>query len=590
MSNRQAIVETLVTRLSASSGDGHVCLMTGEWGVGKSYLWREDVVKGLGEGQGSVITVSAFGVGDEQQLRRRLFMCSLKNRAAQMAEGDAKKALSGFGSTVWGSLKKAADNVLGTDFISAQVDIVDLIDDGAIICIDDLERSAEGLDMRCILGLANYLAEVKRCRVLLIAAEQGLGANDEAQLKLYRERVVDTYLVLETPLSTARNWILPSQHKAADESSVKAFAPHHDVVIAKLDEAGHVNLRTLRRILTGLWEVHLALGEALEPSHIECYVALMVETADGRLEPDEAFYRRAQSALSFGGSKEPDEDRRSAFLSRHYGSDPYSFDFSPALYDFVRNGALDTQALKAEITPEEVPQSRLQTLVAQTQESEWFFFSDAEYVQWLRALADVLSESLEDAAFTVLRAALYARIAEAKSGTKPESETWSTIRSSLTDKAERGESIDSGFFGAEARAYVGELLVEYQEAYDLKAVERTEQELRTLLEKRDIGDLLRALRFRPKLATMMAQPGVLRDLKGLHAVDRMFFFRVLQGIAEALSKLGEQDLSALAAWEAFRDFLEKTTMWASDNSDQLRFVELRNNYPPLVKSDEAVSD
>src|SRR5258708_36963008 len=79
--------------------------------------------------------------------------------------------------------------------------------EGSVLCLDDLERISATFPLQDALGYANHLAEHRDCRVLVIMNEEHLaprfGAEQAGLIGAYRERVVRSYLKLETTLSEA---------------------------------------------------------------------------------------------------------------------------------------------------------------------------------------------------------------------------------------------------------------------------------------------------------------------------------------------------------------------------------------------------
>ncbi len=69
MKNREFIVEVLSDRMKkAAPTRGAVCLLSGPWGCGKSYLWVNDILPKLTAS--SAITISLFGLDSIETLRK----------------------------------------------------------------------------------------------------------------------------------------------------------------------------------------------------------------------------------------------------------------------------------------------------------------------------------------------------------------------------------------------------------------------------------------------------------------------------------------------------------------------------------------
>src|ERR1019366_9505397 len=68
-----------------------------------------------------------------------------------------------------------------------------------IVCIDDLERRGQKLDVGDVLGLISFLREQRGCKVILILNDEELKLTDEqkARFEGYLEKVIDVSLVYE---------------------------------------------------------------------------------------------------------------------------------------------------------------------------------------------------------------------------------------------------------------------------------------------------------------------------------------------------------------------------------------------------------
>jgi hypothetical protein len=182
-----------------------VLCIRGKWGVGKTYTWA----KRLEEAQNSkkiglqrYSYVSLFGVNTLDELKFAIFenVITLNEgvKKADLATLDAY--VSKLGS--WRKLTRIASslpvirNVVGTDATSL-VSFMTIRDQ--IICIDDLERRGQKLDVGDVLGLISYLREQRNCKVVLILNDEQLDGNNRRDFERHLEKVVDVSVVYEPP-------------------------------------------------------------------------------------------------------------------------------------------------------------------------------------------------------------------------------------------------------------------------------------------------------------------------------------------------------------------------------------------------------
>ncbi len=171
--------------------------LTGEWGIGKTQFWKsfyEENHKNLGVNKYSY--VSLFGIDSIEALKfeialsthettqKKDYLSGLKGIFKKSLEAIDLPKLEGTGVTL--SLSKG--------MISSAMS--SLIGD-TLICIDDIERLSENLDIKDVMGLVNHLSLEKNCKVLVILHD--VKANE--QFQEYKEKVFDEVLILDESLT-----------------------------------------------------------------------------------------------------------------------------------------------------------------------------------------------------------------------------------------------------------------------------------------------------------------------------------------------------------------------------------------------------
>ncbi|MEA1675469.1 hypothetical protein [Nitrospirillum sp. BR 11163] len=196
--SKEAITKELRRFLASNSPE--VLCITGKWGVGKTHNWREalDLASKNSSGQSGLALknyayVSLFGLNSLADLKYAIF-----ENTINIGSGETEPTFSS-------NLKRLKD--LGSEkarklfSFTKQVPIITkyvgnigtawfLLVRSQIVCFDDLERRGKGLEIRDVLGLASYLREEKRCKVVIILNEDELGVG-EGDYKKFLEKVVD---------------------------------------------------------------------------------------------------------------------------------------------------------------------------------------------------------------------------------------------------------------------------------------------------------------------------------------------------------------------------------------------------------------
>lgn len=85
----------------------------------------------------------------------------------------------------------------------------------SIICFDDFERMSKNLDIKDVMGLANYLKLEKNCQIILILDEDKSEGENRDKYSSYKEKLVD-----ETIILTSVEPLIRENTKAIDEQLV----------------------------------------------------------------------------------------------------------------------------------------------------------------------------------------------------------------------------------------------------------------------------------------------------------------------------------------------------------------------------------
>jgi hypothetical protein len=177
-----------------------VLCVQGEWGVGKTFLWQQ-ILAEL-ESSGSVALkkysyVSLFGVNSLDSLKMAIF---------ENARSIAKNARLGntYFRERWNNLVSLSkkNRELGEvlpwigEALSKAGPLYFSTVTEQIVCIDDLERRSDGLDMKDVLGLASFLKEQRKCKVVFLFNNEEFGSDAE-EFSEHFEKVFDVRVTFD---------------------------------------------------------------------------------------------------------------------------------------------------------------------------------------------------------------------------------------------------------------------------------------------------------------------------------------------------------------------------------------------------------
>lgn len=221
----------------------------GAWGVGKTYLWNEKVIKPHFKARpGEKYTyVSLFGINSLDDLKAAVSYAS----GASDSESAFKRVGRASPRKIWWLLLRmlptAAAHVPakvgGGPALARTISNLSFFAlRDRLICIDDVERRGSGLSLKDVLGLVSFLKEQKQCRICLILNADALSEDDAGVWREQREKVFDAEITYE-PTST--------QSVALGLSGTERQAWHADAWRALLD-LDVKNVRLIRRVVRAL--------------------------------------------------------------------------------------------------------------------------------------------------------------------------------------------------------------------------------------------------------------------------------------------------------------------------------------------------
>jgi len=158
-----------------------------------------------------------------------------------------------------------------------------------LICLDDLERAGKGLEMRDILGLASFLKEDRKCKVVLLLNDERMDEAAQAEFNRQLEKVADVTLRFEISPEDAAQIALAG----SDE--------WRDVLRERIKQLGITNIRIIKKIERLGGKLREALSESSEQT-IDQAITTLALGSWSVMQPDSAppldFIRRYNSIVA----------------------------------------------------------------------------------------------------------------------------------------------------------------------------------------------------------------------------------------------------------------------------------------------------
>lgn len=229
-------------------------LVTGDWGCGKTYYFKNHLFPEIRKRNWIPIMVSLFGLKEIKDLPEKILCAYLENIG--------KKKLP------MGKVVTSAKNIVKSiPALSKYVDIEQLLKGGdgfyyfipannVVLCLDDLERAIETIDINEILGAVNTLVENKGYKVIVIANEsyiRGKCKEENSGLLVFKEKVVEKTLTYVPDIVTVFKEIVYSYKDddfnkfMSDPDVVRSVDPDGEFAARYTDMKMHLsNIRMLK--------------------------------------------------------------------------------------------------------------------------------------------------------------------------------------------------------------------------------------------------------------------------------------------------------------------------------------------------------
>lgn len=267
-SSMQTPLEEYLEYYKKLEAPGYAVLVTGDWGVGKTYQVR----KYLSEGEHCYVSLFGLTLTDEVH-------------ASVLAETDpgltkVRKVVSGIG--------KAAETAGGISALAGNIAPVIIntalrreIKPDKLLVFDDLERSH--LKLKNLLGVINTYVEQYEFRAVVIAHDDKL----KKKFKNLKEKLFGQTIQITPQVDKAFVKFVSGTKNPNLEKFVNG---HKDSIIRVFNESGAMSLRVLRHVIEDLGRLHGALSDkhldnAGAMTKLVClFCALNIEIRAGYLE------------------------------------------------------------------------------------------------------------------------------------------------------------------------------------------------------------------------------------------------------------------------------------------------------------------
>lgn len=174
-------------------------LVTGDWGCGKTYFFKNYLFGEIKSNTSFIpIMVSLFGIKELKELPERVLYAYLDKVGKNIT---SLGKITQFAKNIADALPVVNNYVDVNKLLGSGDGLYRIIPNEIVICLDDIERAIEVININEMLGVINELVENKGYKVIVVANESFItekgNSKDEDKGKqlIFKEKVIEKTLV-----------------------------------------------------------------------------------------------------------------------------------------------------------------------------------------------------------------------------------------------------------------------------------------------------------------------------------------------------------------------------------------------------------
>ena len=401
-------------------------LITGEWGVGKTYFFNnilsKEIEKVSTKENESVkykpIRVSLSGVTSIDDIERRIVeeLYPSLNKGLKWGKGILKFVLS------VPKIKEYIPEIPNSDVIGSETD-------NLVICFDDLERRSKTFPIDSLIGYINNLTENNNLKTIIIANTNKIEDESFDEIK---EKLIGREIEYKINIKEVFDTLIQSEFQSFSEYT-KFLQKEKNFICSFFQD--YKNIRTLKFILTRYHDIYSQIEkiahsiqyiqsnkEVLLKDTLLFTIAIAIEHKKGKItrnskeEVDnkiritrknlEKYFNKQPSSKQ--EIKEEDKTILETIKSKYYNENNFSYFFYESIFDYIIGlNVLDEDLLDKDIKEKykiskdnTIPESY--KLYNQIDSDEVFSMSNDTYKQLLKEMLSYVDKGeygLEDYLF-----------------------------------------------------------------------------------------------------------------------------------------------------------------------------------------------
>lgn len=314
--------------------------LTGDWGVGKTYLFNKiskeyfdskipNEFHSIVIPKDNIIKISLFGISTVDDLKHKIIAEKFENSEAMNLASKTLKYILNHAKLKVPFLDFDQKKILESLFFNKFVNDLS-------ICFDDIERKSPSLRMIDFLGFISILKEKYNCKIFLILNDHILNEKNKNDYDKYFEKIIDYHIKFISKPKDAIE-IVFNKHQFDEETN--------NLFIKKIEFLNINNIRIIHKILTHFKSLLDRLSQSIKPrvekQTIEQSLIAICLFCDGIYSPSNSSNDDKPATIDI---LNPDnkiynnEKQRNFLFNFGYFNTEL---FHKKIYEFIKNGFFD---------------------------------------------------------------------------------------------------------------------------------------------------------------------------------------------------------------------------------------------------------
>lgn len=269
MSNQKRLEEYLVGTngyLKNDISNGKVIMLSGKWGSGKTYFWKNKIQTVLNNKDNKKPNnyISLYGKTSIQEIKNEIFLKIFESvdsyevieKSKNFAKNTVNLASSFFGAISILGVNLDISKISDKSFENLEKILDDkklkkteeYLNNGAVICFDDFERKSKDIDLNDLFGFITQLTLNFNCKVVIILNDNVFEGEEKKIFSNVKEKSISKFLKYEPSIKDLFETIFTSDER------YRILDNHKKIILKTIEETQELNARIYIQVLDNLVE------------------------------------------------------------------------------------------------------------------------------------------------------------------------------------------------------------------------------------------------------------------------------------------------------------------------------------------------